>query len=594
MTTSSPTPLAGAASDFDVAQVRRRFPVLSRSVNGKPLVYFDNAATTQKPDAVIEAVRTYYREQNANIHRAVHQLSQGATTLYEDVRRRVATWIGAPDPETVIFTRGTTESINLVAASWGAHALGEGDTVLLTHLEHHSNIVPWQMACQRTGANLRVIPVSEAGELDLEALDALLEDRPRLVAMTHVSNAIGTVNPVAEIARRAHAAGAKVLVDGAQWVAHGPTDVEALGADFYVFSGHKVYGPTGTGVLWGRRELLEAMPPWQGGGDMIESVTFEKTRYAELPNKFEAGTPHIAGVAGLGAAIEFLQSLDFTEITRHETALTARASERLDAIPGVRRIGTAEEQSAIVSFVVEDPPIASLDVGTQLDLEGIAVRTGHHCCMPLMDRFGVSATARASMALYNTLEEVDAFADDLERIVQAGASKAQAGAGSAAPADHATAAEDAAYPDAVAESPEAAAEALAELFEFLPDWPSRYQQVIDFGEKLPPMPESLKTEANFVRGCQSTVHIAARRKPGDEAAIEFLADSDADIVRGLIGILQQLFSGQRAEAILRFDAPAFFSRLGLDANLSMTRRNGLEAMVQRIRTLAGEAAAPEG
>lgn len=390
---------------FDVEAVRREFPILHQQVNGQPLVYLDNAATMQKPAAVIDAIANYYRCDNANVHRGAHALASRATEAMEQARERVAEFLGGVAREEIIWTRGTTESINLVANSWGRANLKPGDEILLTTMEHHANIVPWQMVAAATGARIRVLPITEEGALDLEALPGLLGARTRLVAITQMSNVLGTVNPVAEIARMAHAAGALVLIDGAQAINHFEVDVRALGADFYAFSGHKLFGPTGIGVLYGRRELLDAMPPWQGGGQMIERVSFAGTTYAEVPWKFEAGTPHIAGAIGLGAAVAWLQGLDRAAADAHEQELLARLDAGLDAIPGVRRIGTAAERAAIASFVVDG--VHPTDVGVLLDQQGIAVRAGHHCTMPLMERYGIPGTVRASLAPYNTLAEVD-------------------------------------------------------------------------------------------------------------------------------------------------------------------------------------------
>lgn len=389
------------------------FPILSRRVRNKPLVYLDNAATTQKPEVVIEAESLYYRESNANIHRGVHWLSQHATDLYDEGRESVRRLLNAASSDEIVFTRGTTEAINLVAWSWGRSQLRSGDEVLITTMEHHSNIVPWQLVCEQTGAQLRVVPVSDSGELDLEAFEALLGPRTRMFAVAHVSNALGTINPLPYLIERAHAAGALVLVDGAQAVAHMPADVQALGCDFYAFSGHKLYGPTGIGALYGRAELLAAMPPWQGGGDMIRTVSFERTTYAPPPQRFEAGTPNIAGVVGLSAAIGYVEHLGFDKIAAHEQALLAHATEAVGAIDGVRLIGTAAHKSGILSFTVEG--IHPHDLGTILDTQGVAIRAGHHCAMPLMTRLGVPGTARASFALYNDENDVAALVSAIRK-----------------------------------------------------------------------------------------------------------------------------------------------------------------------------------
>lgn len=406
------------------------FPILSRPIGGgKRLAYLDNAATTQKPEAVIAAEADFYRRANANIHRGVHWLSQHATDLHEGARRKVSAFINAAQDSEIVFTSGTTGSINLVAQSWGRANLKPGDEILLTELEHHSNIVPWQLVCQQTGAVLKVVPVTDRGELDLGAFERLLGPRTRLLAIAHVSNALGTVNPIEPMIRQAHAVGALVLVDGAQAVAHQPVDVRRLGSDFYAFSGHKLYGPTGIGVLHARAELLAAMPPWQGGGDMIRTVSFDGSTWAEPPQRFEAGTPNIAGAVGLAAAIDYVQAIGLERIAAHEHRLLESATAAVAALPGVRLIGTASDRAGILSFVVDG--IHPHDLGTILDSEGVAIRAGHHCAMPLMTRFGVPGTARASFALYNTEDDVSALAaaiakaQDLFGTVAAAAGEAQ-------------------------------------------------------------------------------------------------------------------------------------------------------------------------
>jgi cysteine desulfurase/selenocysteine lyase len=392
---------------LDVMRVRRDFPILGRTVNDRPLVYLDNAATTQKPLAVLDAMNRYYRETNSNVHRGVHTLSQEATVAYEGARRTVARFISAPSESEVIFTRGTTEAINLVAQSFGGSIVRSGEEVLITEMEHHSNIVPWQMLCERTGAKLKVVPIDRRGELVLEELEHLLTDRTRILAVTHASNALGTVNPIKEITALAHEHGVPVLVDGAQGIHHRTVNVQELGCDFYAFSGHKAYGPTGIGALWARREHLEAMPPWQGGGDMILSVSFTKTIYNEVPQKFEAGTPNIAGAVGLAAALDYLEAVGLDTIRRHEEELLEYATARVNELPGLRIIGTAKEKAGILSFVAEGAH--PHDLGTIMDGAGVAVRSGHHCAQPVMERFGVPAMTRASFALYNTFGEVDRF-----------------------------------------------------------------------------------------------------------------------------------------------------------------------------------------
>lgn len=403
----------GATPALDVLRRRQDFPILHREVHDHPLVYLDNAATTQKPWSVIEAERHYYAHYNANIHRGVHTLSQQATEAYEAARDRVRDFINAPSREEIVFTRGTTEAINLVAGSYGQR-LQAGDEILVSEMEHHSNIVPWQLLCQRSGAVLRVAPIDDAGQLIVERFASLLGPRTRLVAIAHMSNALGSINPVRRLVEMAHAVGALVLVDGAQAVAHLPVDVRELDCDFYAFSGHKLYGPTGTGVLYARRALLADMPPWQGGGDMIRQVSFAGSTWNELPYKFEAGTPNIAGGIGLGAAIDYVRGVGLAAIAAHEAALLRHATEQAQAFPGLTVVGTAADKGAILSFTLAG--IHPHDVGTVLDTEGIAVRTGHHCAMPVMERYGLPATVRASFALYNTPAEVDALFRGLHKV----------------------------------------------------------------------------------------------------------------------------------------------------------------------------------
>jgi cysteine desulfurase/selenocysteine lyase len=402
------------SAGFDVDKVREDFPVLKQRIHGKPLVYLDSAATAQKPLAVIDAIRKFYEVDCANIHRGVHELSQRSTAAYEETRSKAKRFLNARAKNEVIFVRGTTEGINLVASSWGRKNVKEGDEIVISALEHHSNIVPWQMLCEEKGAKLRVIPMNDRGELLLEEYEKLLGPRTRMVAVGHISNALGTVNPVRQIVEMAHRAGALALIDGAQAAPHMKIDVQALDADFYAFSGHKVVGPTGIGVLYGKARLLNAMPPYQGGGDMIKTVTFEKTTYADLPYKFEAGTPSIAGGIGLGAAFDYVTRIGLDKIAAYEHELLVYGTEALSRIPGLRIIGTARDKAAVLSFVIDG--IHPHDIGTVLDRQGIAVRTGHHCAQPVMDRFGVPATTRASLAFYNTVAEIDALAAGLAKV----------------------------------------------------------------------------------------------------------------------------------------------------------------------------------
>jgi cysteine desulfurase/selenocysteine lyase len=408
------TPVAAPARAFDIAKVRADFPILSEVVHGKPLVYLDSANTSQKPLAVIRATDEYYRHANANIHRATHLLSERATGLYEGARAKAAAFLNAPDPHTIVLTKGTTDGINLVAQSYGRMVLKPGDEIVLSWLEHHSNIVPWQLVAEQTGAAIKVVPINDLGEVDQDAYRTLLSGRTKIVAVGHVSNALGTINPVKAMIAQAHTHGAVVLVDGAQAAPHLAIDVQDLDCDFYVLSSHKMFGPTGTGVLYGRRSLLEAMPPYQGGGDMISSVTFEKTQYNQVPYKFEAGTPNIAGVAGFGAAIDYLSRIDRAAALAHEDDVLAYATAKVRDVPGVRVIGEAREKTGVLSFLMDGAH--PHDAGTILDRQGIAVRTGQHCAQPVMDRFCIPATIRASLAIYNTREDIDALVRGLQKV----------------------------------------------------------------------------------------------------------------------------------------------------------------------------------
>ena len=409
---STTTKARGAG--YDVAKVRGDFPILSRSVHGKPLVYLDNAASAQKPQAVIEAERRVYEECYANVHRGVHELSMRATDAYEAARVTAQRFLGAASAKEIVFTRGTTEAVNLVASSYGRKHIEAGDEILITGLEHHSNIVPWQLLCEEKGARLRVVPITDAGEVPLEAIEATLSPRTRLVSVAHISNALGTLLPVKRIGELAHARGIPIFVDAAQSVPRMPVNVQDLDCDFLAFSGHKAYGPTGIGVLYGRAELLRAMPPYQGGGDMILSVSFEKTTYNDIPYKFEAGTPNIAGAIALGAALDYLTHLGLEHIAAHEDALLAYGTEQLGELPGLTLVGTTREKAGVLSFVLDG--IHPHDIGTVLDYEGIAIRTGHHCAQPVMDRLGIPATARASLGLYNTRQELDALVAGIGKV----------------------------------------------------------------------------------------------------------------------------------------------------------------------------------
>ncbi len=420
MTTAKPVANQRASGEslvpFEVERIRADFPILKQKVHGKPLVYLDNAATSQKPQVVIDTLVRYYTMENANVHRGIHYLSELATNEYEAARSKVKRFLNASDEREIIFVRGTTEGINLVSHSYGRQNIGAGDEIIISAMEHHSNIVPWQILCQEKGARLRVIPINDAGELIMDEYEKLLSPRTRLVAIVHVSNSLGTINPIQQIVDMAHAQGVPVLVDGAQSTPHMPIDVRKLDCDFYVFSGHKLFGPTGIGIVYGKANLLESMPPYQGGGDMIKRVTFEKTLYNALPYKFEAGTPDIAGAIGLGAAIDYVNSIGLDRIAAYEHELLEYGTKRLSAIQGLRLIGTAKEKAAILSFVLDG--VHAHDVGTVLDSEAIAIRAGHHCTQPVMDRFDIPATARASLALYNTKAEVDALVKAIDKVFE--------------------------------------------------------------------------------------------------------------------------------------------------------------------------------
>ncbi|HMO35690.1 MAG TPA: SufS family cysteine desulfurase [Gemmatales bacterium] len=575
---SATTPRWESKPASTLLDVRGDFPILEQSMNGKPLIYLDSGATTQKPRVVIEAMTRCYEQQYANIHRGNYQLSMETTQAYETARQKVADFLHVKDVGEILFTKGTTESINLVAHSLGRLLLKPGDEILISTLEHHSNIVPWQLACEIHGARLQVIPMNDAGELLLDEYRKLLTSRTRIVAVTHLSNALGTINDTEALARLAHEAGAVMVVDGAQWVAHHTTDIPRLDVDFYAFSGHKLYGPTGIGILYGKRHWLEKMPPYQGGGDMIKRVTFEKTTYADLPNKFEAGTPPIVEAVGLGAAIDYVSGIGMSRITQHEETLLKYLENHLQAVPGLRLVGTASRKSGAVSFVLEKPDIAAYDVGHRLDVDGIAVRTGHHCCQPLMDRLGINATVRASLGLYNRASDIDSLVESLLAL-----RKEQEHKSLSLPLSTEM---DDIFPKPFGPSPQAVAEELLEEFSLLEDWSDRYQYIMDLGNKLAPFPESERKEENRVHGCQATVYLKARKKPHSLDILDFHADANADIVRGLIAILQRLFSGQKSADILAFDIEGFLEKLGLHQNLQLTRRNGLASMIQRIRTLA--------
>lgn len=549
---------------LDIARLRADFPILGEQVQNQPLIYFDNAATTQKPQVVIDAQSQYYCHSNANVHRASHSLSSRATRAFERARENVARFIGAASPREIIWTRGATEAINLVAHSYGRSQLSAGDLILVSALEHHANIVPWQLLAQQLGARLKAIPLLDDGSLDQAAYLRLLEERPRLVALTHASNALGTLNPVAEMTRAAQAAGARVLIDGAQSTPHLPIDVQAIGCDFFVFSGHKLFGPTGIGALWARESLLEAMPPWQAGGEMIEHVSFEATRFAGLPFKFEAGTPNIAGVIGLDAAIGYLQQFDRKALEAHEMQLLHRALELCSDIPGFRPVGQAAQRVSVMSFCVDG--LHQQDLGLMLDQYGIAVRAGHHCAMPLMQRLGLPGTLRASFAFYNSQAEVERFACVLREIVQEHNRQP--------PQDNSTATQS--EPQS---KPPVAADTLLQRLEHCRGWQARYREIMLLGKNLPAMSAALRTDSNRLHGCESHVWLCVERRDGK---LWLQMDSDARVIRGLIALLLAAFNGKTANDILSFDLQGQFERLKLMQHLSPSRGNGLKAIVDAI------------
>ena len=565
-------------SSTDLSRLRQQFPLLSRTVHGQPLLYLDNAATTQKPLSVIEAVAQFYRQDNANVHRASHYLSACTTQAFEAAREITREFINARFAEEIIWTRGATEAINLVANSWGRSILQSGDEIILTRLEHHANIVPWQLLSATTGAIIKVVELDESGNLDMAQLEQLLSAKTRLVAVTHSSNAIGTITPVNQIVALAHHAGALVLVDGSQAVAHQRIDVQALDADFYVFSGHKVYGPTGIGVLYGRRELLESMPPWQGGGEMIERVSFTETRYNGLPFKFEAGTPNIAGAIGLGQALTFLSDLDFAALHVHENRLRQCVEEGLAQINAVRLIGQAEHKAPVVSFISRDHH--NQDIGLILDQQGIAVRTGHHCAMPLMESLQLNGTVRASFALYNTEAEAAALVEAVAKLHH-NALFAVARDGQY----------DTATQGTPVELPEAFVRQAMDLTSITKrlsqstGWQERYRQIMLLGKELPTLPEDWKIDQARLHGCESSVwlHHYYHRPT---MRLYFAADSDAKVIRGLIAIVLAVFSGKTPTEIVAENIDAQFQALELFTHLSPSRGNGLRAIVQEIQATA--------
>ncbi len=564
---------------LNIDVIRRQFPVLSQKAHGCPLIYLDNAATTQKPARVISALNTYYETSNANVHRAAHFLSARATHAFEDARESVRKFLNARHAEEIIWTRGTTESINLVAQSWGESQLREGDEILLSRMEHHANIVPWQLAAKRTGAVLKVIELDEMGNLDLGHFRQQLSSRTKLVAITQASNAIGTATPLKIIVQEARAAGALVLVDGAQAVAHGGIDVQALDCDFYAFSGHKVFGPTGVGILYGRRSLLERMPPWQSGGEMIEKVSFQETTFNRLPFKFEAGTPNIAGAIGLAEALGFVQEFDAITLQNYELDLLKRAESGLSLIKGIELVGQARQKVPVISFVSQQ--IHNQDLGLMLDQQGIAVRTGHHCAMPLMDFLKLQGTVRASFSIYNTHDEIDSLLSAVEQIHAAGIHKV---------ADQKeNVAEDAmngdeSLPD-LFQSLSLDLPTLTERFRELHHWQDRYRQIMLLGKELPSIPGQWRTENARLQGCESTVWLH-HHYCEESMTLLFAADSEARIIRGLIALVLVAVNGKTPSTIETVDLDGWFMELDLFNHLSPSRGNGLKAIVTEIQSIA--------
>lgn len=557
-----------------LAAIRKQFPALHQKVNSQPLVYLDNAATSQKPEAVIRVVEKFYRTQNANVHRGAHQLSEQATSAFEAARSTVRSFINADSDKEIIWTRGTTEGINLIAQSYARPLLKPGDEILLTELEHHANIVPWQIVAEQTGAIIRVVPITDNGDLDLPAFAALLSSKTRIVSLTHISNALGTINPVAGLVRQAHEAGAVVVIDGAQAAPHLEIDVQRLGCDFYLFSGHKLFAPTGIGVLYGRKKLLEMMPPWQSGGEMIKRVSFNGTTYNDLPFKFEAGTPNISGALGLAEAIRFLNSLDRKALARHERALMSRAVELCSAIPGFTRIGRPTACASILSFQLNSHH--QQDVGLMLDQQGIAVRTGHHCAMPLMERLGLPGTIRASFCFYNTFDEVELFASALQQIAAGGTFSST------------ETVSDQAIFDSSPFGREIDDQEILKRLTTMGSWNDRYREIMLLGKKLPAFTAAMKTEQDRISGCESDAWLKISRD--SQGALWFAADSDARVIRGLIALVLAALNGQQPEKILAYDIDYYFDQLQLTRHLSPSRGNGLKAIIEAVKNAARESA----
>ncbi|TCK08802.1 SufS family cysteine desulfurase [Marinobacterium mangrovicola] len=545
----------------DPNRLRRDFPILSSRVHGKPLIYLDNAATTQKPRSVIDAISNYYKRSNANVHRAAHALSADATLAFEQVRQELADWIGAAHQNEIVWTRGTTEAINLVAYSYLKPRLKPGSRVLLMESAHHANIVPWQQIAREAGAVIDVLPCA-TGEIDLKLFGELLGRGPAIAAISHVSNALGSIYPIKAMCRMAREAQVPVLVDGAQGLPHTDIDVGDIGCDFYAFSGHKLFGPSGIGALWAREAILEQMPPWQSGGEMIEQVSFDETRFAGLPFRFEAGTPDIAGVIGLGAAIRYLRESDRKALEQHEQKLLSHALECCGQVKGFRSLAAGPEQAALISFLLEGQH--PQDVGLWLDRQGIAVRAGHHCAMPLMSALGIPGSIRASFAFYNTLDEAEALASGLQQLIDQSRTQVSAPAGSE-----------------IAQNLESS---LVEQVRQAPDWNSRYSILMQIGSQLPPLPDTWKRDEYRLHGCETRVWMVT--KVDEEARMACLADADARILRALLGLLLQNINGLTPQEVLSLDLPERIRELDLERHLSPSRGNGLNAMIDALLNFA--------
>jgi len=547
------------SSHSDPVRWRRDFPLLSQRVHGQPLIYLDNAATTQKPRVVIDAISRFYKTANANVHRGSHALSAQATTAFEEARSTLAHWLGVSDPACLIWTRGTTEAINLVAQTWGRSRLRADDLILLMQSAHHANIVPWQMLAEAVGARIEVIPLQPDGDLDLDAYRLLLQKQPKLIALSHVSNALGTRYPIEQLCRLGREGGATILVDGAQALPHFDVNLSRLGCDFYAFSGHKLFGPSGIGALWGRRELLEDMPPWQGGGEMIREVSFSGTSYADLPFRFEAGTPNIAATIGLAAAIHYLQQQDRTAMERHEQALLQHARDCCSQLKGFRELPSGHDRVSLISFELDG--FHQQDVAHWLDRHGIAVRAGHHCAMPLMKSLGLPGSLRASFAFYNRLDEVEQLAGCLDRLIQSQNTSAN-----------------------VAFIEQNSSQKRLEAVYSATDWSTRYQALMQLGQSLPGLPDAFKQDCYRLHGCESRVWLVPALD--DTGRLACQADADARILRALLALLLNHINGLTPAELLSTDLGAVLDQLDIRRHLGPSRGNGVMAIIRAIEAFA--------